>query len=114
MNVRGYAQCGLPYIQQDDDFFKRGISGAFADAVNGQFELTHSGLHGGQRICNAQAQIIMAMSAHRDAVGAIQKIDHMAEHRRVFFRNRVADRVRQIDDRRAGFYSSLLRLRTGN
>ena len=102
MDVGGYAERGLPHVQQDHDFFQRGISGALADAVDGQLELAHARLHRGQGIGDAQAQVIVAVRAHRDAVRAVQILDHAAEHGGVLFGHRVADRVGQIDDRRAG------------
>ena len=98
MYVGRYAQCGLSHIQQYDYFLESRISGALADAVDRQFELAHAGLHRGQGIGHAQAQIVMAVRAERYALCAVQILDHAAEHGCVFLGHGVTDGVRQIDD----------------
>ena len=39
------------------------VAGAFADAVDGAFDLPRAGFDGGQRIGHGEAQIVMAMDA---------------------------------------------------
>ena len=71
-DIGSYAERGLPHIQQHDDFFQCGISRAFADAINGQFELARARLYRGERVGDAQAEIVMAMRAQRNAIRAVQ------------------------------------------
>ena len=87
-------------IQRHDDFFQRGISRTFADAVDGALDLTRAALHRRQRIRYGQAQIVMAVDADHGAIA--QQLSPSARSERVFFGNRIAYRVRKINRPRAG------------
>ena len=63
VNVRGNAQRGLPHAQHDHNFLECGVAGAFADAIDGQFELPCAAADRGQGIGHAQAQIVVAVRA---------------------------------------------------
>ena len=63
MEIRGYAEGGLPHAQHDGDFLERGIAGAFADAIDRQFKLARARLDRGQGIRHAHAQVVVAVRA---------------------------------------------------
>ncbi len=43
-----------------DDFFEGGVAGAFADAVDGAFDLTGAALDGGEGIGDGEAEVVVA------------------------------------------------------
>ena len=49
--------------QRHHDFFQRAIAGAFADAVDGAFDLPRARDHGGEAVGHRQAEIVVAMHA---------------------------------------------------
>jgi len=48
------AKAGLAHTQGDNDFLERGIPGAFADAVDGAFDLPHASAHRSQGVRHAE------------------------------------------------------------
>ncbi|GIR09781.1 MAG: hypothetical protein CM15mP21_0430 [Hyphomicrobiales bacterium] len=89
------------YIHRHDDFFQRGITGAFANAVNRAFDLAGTGLNlspaGGNRQPKSLWQWVEIM--------ALSIFGTRSQHRAVseiFLRHGVAHCIRNIDRRRAG------------
>ena len=76
------------------------LPGALADAVDGALDLPRAGLHGGERVGDRQAQIVVAMDADDGAIA--QRLDDAADQRAVLFRHRIADRVGDVDGAGAG------------
>src|SRR5262249_16895581 len=74
--------------------------GALADAVDGAFDLARPGGDGGQRVGHGQPQVVVAVDADRRAVDVRHAGFERLNDVRVFGRDRVADRVRDVDDRR--------------
>ena len=56
------------------EFFERSVSGAFADAVDGAFDLARAGSDRGERICDGEAEIVVAMRAERDVFVIAQDV----------------------------------------
>ena len=99
-----YAVAILPDVQRHGQLLERSVSGALADAVDRAFDLAHAGVDRGERIRQRQAEIVVAMRAQHDIRMRAEPRAHLAEHFRIFVRRRIADRVGQIDDRRAAFH----------
>jgi hypothetical protein len=59
---------GRARAQGHDDFFQGGVAGAFADAVDGAFDLAGAVLDRGQRIGHGQAQVVVAMRGQNDVL----------------------------------------------
>ena len=111
MQIGFYAEAYRAHGQRGGDLFERCVARALADSIDRAFHLTHARAHRGQRICNRQSQIVVAMRAPGDSGGIAQALAHACEHRGIFFGNRVADRIRQIDHGRAGADRGFYRLR---
>ena len=55
-------------VEGHHHFLERRVTGALADAVDGALDLANSSVHGGQRIGDRKAQIVMAVRAVDDVV----------------------------------------------
>ena len=86
-------------LERHHDLFERRVARAFADAVDGALDLPRAGLHRGDGIRHRESQIVVAM--HADDRAVAQRPHHAADQCAVFFRHRIADRVRQIHRPRA-------------
>ena len=64
-----HAKTILAHGERDGDFFERGVSGAFTDAVDGAFDLAHTRANRGQRVGDGEAEVVMAMGAQHDVLG---------------------------------------------
>ena len=85
------------------DFFERGIAGAFADAIDGAFDLAGAGAHAGERVRHRHAEIVVAMHREARQVGIRHALAHAScIKREIFLRHRVADGVGDIDGGGAG------------
>jgi hypothetical protein len=95
---------GRPGVQGHDDFFKRGVAGPFADAVDGAFRLAGAGLQSRQGVGGGESQIVVAM--HRD--DAVLDPRDVREHARDQFaelsRLGIAHRVGHVERGRPGGY----------
>ena len=79
-------------------FFQRGVAGAFAQAVDGAFDLARAADgHAGQRVGHRQAKVVVAVDRPDGLVrignALAQAADGFAEH----FGHGVADRVGEVD-----------------
>src|SRR6266581_6438724 len=81
VDIRGDAELGLSHSEYNSDFLERGVAGAFADAIDRQFELARARADRGQGVRHAHAQVVMAVSAQRNSICTVQIIDNAAEHR---------------------------------
>ena len=88
------------HFERHHDLFERRVAGALADAVDRALDLPRAGLHGGQRVRDGQAEIVVAVRRQDRAVADARA--HGREHALDIGRQRVADRVGQVDRRRAG------------
>ena len=89
----------------DYHFLERSVTRALADPVDGALDLTDSRANGRERVGDRHAQVVMTMSAERNAVGIAEVFADLGEHRTVFFRHRVPHRVGQIQYGRARLHS---------
>ena len=89
-----------PHVERHDDFLERGVAGPFADAVDRAFHLPRPGLNGRERVGDREAKVVVAVRRQRD--GVADTGPDPREHVRDVSRQRVADRVGQIDRRGAG------------
>src|SRR5690606_4097679 len=48
------------HVQGDSDFFDGGVAGAFADAVDGDFDLARAGADGGDAVGGGEAHVVVA------------------------------------------------------
>ena len=98
-------------LQRHDDFFERAVAGAFADAVDGAFDLARAGDHGRETVGHRHAQVVVAVHRQADLVDAAHVLAQVAEQLGEFIGHRVADRVRDVHRGRAGFDDGLDDLR---
>ena len=103
-DVGGDAEAFFSDGEGDGDFFKGGVAGAFADAVDGAFNLADAGADCGKRVGDGHAEVVVAMGAESDALLVSEAFAHAPEHGAVFFGDGVADGVGEIEDGSAGFY----------
>ena len=101
LDFRAEAEVRVSHGQCDRKLFERSISGAFADAVDRALDLARACANRRERIRDRKAQVVVAMRAQCEAGAIAQMFAHAGEHRRVFRRNAVANRVGQIQDCRA-------------
>ncbi len=85
-----------------DDFFEGAVAGAFAQAVDGAFDLAGAFLEGGQAVGDGQAQVVVAMDAQDDLVDAADILLEVANGRGVLLGDGVADGVGNVDRGGAG------------
>ena len=83
--------------------FERRVARPLADAVDGAFDLPRAAAHPGERIRHRQAEVVVAMDGEDRLVRIRHALAHFAEHRLVFVGRGIADRVGNVDRRRAGF-----------
>jgi len=93
--------CDSSWLVRHDDLFQGRVAGALADAVDGAFDLTGPGFDRGERVGHGQPEVVVAMRAEYDTVGARNALPHGAEHRCVLDRQGIPHRVRKIDRGRA-------------
>ena len=54
-------------LEGHHDLFERRVAGALADAVDGALDLAGAGLHGGERVGDGQAEIVVAVRRQHGA-----------------------------------------------
>ncbi len=86
-----------------DDFFEGGIAGAFADAVDGAFDLAGAALNAGEGVGDGEAEVVVAVGGEEDILGAGDVGDEVFEHGAVFGGGGEADGVGAVDGGSAGF-----------
>ena len=87
-----------------DDFFKRSIPGAFADSIDGAFDLANSGANGCERIRHRQPRSSWQCALRVMPCCVAEVFANATEHVAILFRDGVADGVRQIQNCCAGFH----------
>ena len=110
IEFRGDAKTILAHGECDRDLLKRGVPGAFTDAVNRAFDLADARANRGQRIGDRKAEVVMAMRAQGDVPGIAEVLADLQKHRAVLFRHGVSDGVRQIQHGGAVFNGNLASL----
>ena len=101
-------ELGRPGPQGHHDLFERGVAGALTEAVDRDLHLAGTGLDGRHRIGRGQAQVVVAMDAHRG--GRADQVHHALHQGPELGRNRIADGVRDIDRGRTGLHDRLVDL----
>ena len=94
-------------VDRHDHLFHRGVAGALADAVDGALDLARAVAHGGQRVGDGHAEVVVAVRAPADrsppGVLAIRYCEQPAE----LVRHGVAGGVGHVDGaRRRGAMTS--------
>ena len=85
-----------------DDFFKRAIAGALAQAVDRAFNLPCTAdFHACQRVRNGHAEIVMAMHGPHNFVRIGNAFTQVFDEITIQLRNGIADGVGHIDGRSA-------------
>jgi hypothetical protein len=90
------------------DLLERSVAGALAKAVDRDLDLARAGLHGGERVRGRQSEVVVAVD--RDRGLAPQERHRPTYERGELRRDRVSDRVRDVDRRRAGLDDGLVDL----
>jgi hypothetical protein len=83
------------------DFLQRGIARPLAETVDRALDLAGAVGDAGQRICDREAEVVMAVRGPDHLVRVRNGFDQPSDQCAVFFRVRVADRVRHVDRGRA-------------
>src|SRR5205823_5697674 len=78
------------------------VAGAFAQAVDGAFDLARAFLQCGQRVRYGETEIVVAMDAQHDVVDALDLFLEVTDGGGVLTGHGVADRVGDVDGRGAG------------
>ena len=84
------------------DFLQRAVARPFANAVDGAFDLAGARFDRRQAIGDREAQVVVAMYADDRLVDVRHAIDQRTDDVVEMLRRRVADRVGDVDRRRAG------------
>jgi hypothetical protein len=82
---------------REGDFFQRRIAGAFADAVDCALDDVCSSLDAGQRVGDAEAEVVVEVDCEERAVDVRDTVLQAAEHVVGFVGREDADRVREAD-----------------
>ena len=87
------------HIECGGNFFESRVAGALADAVDGAFHLARTGVDGGQRVGDGEAEVVVAVRGEDDAlrVDGGDALADLAKHLAVFFGSGVADGVGHVD-----------------
>ena len=92
-----------PGRQRHDHFFQRRVPGAFADAVDGAFDLPRPFAERGQAVGDGQAQVVVAVDREDAAVDAAHVRLEVPDDRGVVARHGVADGVGNVESGGTGF-----------
>src|SRR5258707_5880804 len=90
------------YVQRHDNFFQRGIAGAFANSIHRALDLSRTRFDRGETVRHCQSEIVMTMNADGDVVSITN--DPLADRPhelREFIGERVSDGIRHIENRGA-------------
>ena len=86
-----------PGPQRHHDLFERRVAGALTQAVDRDLDLAGAGLHGRKRVRRGQSQVVVAVDADRGR--ATHEVHDALRQRAELGRDRVADRVGDVDGR---------------
>ncbi len=96
------AEVVLAGLHRHHDFFERRIARALAETVDRALDLTRTAnLHAGERIRHRHAEVVMAMHGEHRLVRIRNTFAQRLHELAVQFRHAIADRIRDIDGRRA-------------
>ncbi len=86
-----------------DHLFQRGVSGALADAVHGDFDLPGAVHDAGEAVSRGKAKIVVTVHRDNDRVVETRGIgDDAGDERSELFGSRIANRVGNVEGGRAG------------
>src|ERR1051326_1335673 len=97
----------LAHIQHHRDLFQRRVTRALPDSIDGALHLACAGVDGGDGVCHGQTKIVMAVDGDGHVLDALYSLPDCTDYRRELVRDGVADRVRDVDGRRAGIDGGL-------
>jgi hypothetical protein len=94
----------LVFADHEDgrDLFEGGVAGAFANAVDGAFDLADSGFDGGDGVGYGEAEIVVAVCGEDDVFRPGDAVEDHAKHGGVVLRDAVADGVGEVEGGGAG------------
>src|SRR5207247_6715015 len=89
-------------LDRHDDFFERGVPRALADAVHAGLYLPRARGDGRQAVGDGEAEVVVAVHGDARFVDVRHVLLNLADEVAELVGNRVADRIRNVDGRRAG------------
>ena len=92
----------LARLQGHDDLLETAVTRTLANAVYRALDLAGPGRHGGETVGHGHAEVVVAVYRERDAVDPVDMRLQVAKQAIELGRNRIADRVRNIDGRGTG------------
>src|SRR5258708_18058618 len=88
------------HVQRHDNFFQRGIAGAFPNSIHCTLDLSRAGFDRREAVCHRQSEIVMAMNADSDVVSITNDTLTDRPHElREFIGESVPDSVRHVENR---------------
>lgn len=88
--------------ESHDDLFERGISGALADAVDGDFDLACSAQNSGEGVCGGHSKVVMAVAGKDGFVAVRDVLDDALDQFAILFGVGVAGGIGDVDGGCAG------------
>ena len=88
-------------LERHDAFLHRGITRALADTVDRALDLVNARFHACQRVCNCHAEVVVHVAGQHDVFNPLRVLTQVTDTLCVFLRHHIADRVRDVDRRRA-------------
>ena len=94
------ARAGVPELRRPgpeghDDFFERRVAGPLAEAVDRHLDLAGAGLDRGERVGRGKPEVVVAVDADGRVIP--DELDDPGHERGELGRDRVADRIRDVD-----------------
>src|SRR5258708_7546087 len=90
------------HVQRHDNFFQRGIAGAFANSIHRAFDLSRTRLDRRETVRHRQSEIIMTMNADGEVVSITNDALADRPHElREFIGESVSDGIRHVENRGA-------------
>ncbi len=103
VDARGEGEGVLAGLDSHDDFFQRGVAGAFADAVDGAFNLARAAADGGEGVGDGEAQVVVTVGGKNNFVGAGDVLEEVTEHGFMLGGGSEADGVGTVNRRGSRF-----------
>ena len=88
-------------VQRHHDLLERRVARPLADPVHGALDLRRAGLDPGERVRDREAEVVVAVHGERHVADLRAAAANVGDEPGVLRGQRVADRVGQVDDRRA-------------
>src|SRR5207249_2962339 len=88
-------ELGRPGPDAHHDLFERGVARPLAEAVDRDLDLARAGLDGRERVRGRETEVVVAVNADRRI--APDKVDDAGDERAELRRDRVADRIWDVD-----------------